>query len=268
MVEVSDNDWVVTGPGVTDPGSAAPAVSTSPAASPRPGGATAAPPAADNDDWTVEAPPSAITFGNTLRAAVGQGALLGWGDEAWATVRHLRGEDYDTALADERTGQLGARLAEIAESGKYHTSGQAQDTSAIVDLTPGTQRLGRTVATVSQEANTQAKRFLQTKMAAPVSGSRARRRRGKRGADHARHHADHQRVPRRRRGSFRRNPRGCAGGPIGALSCNTSSSRADGRWAWPTSSSAFDEGVSGPVEHNQRKSNQAARGSPTVAASW
>jgi len=37
-----------------------------------------------------------------LRAAIGQGALMGWGDEAVAKLRSLLGEDYDSALADER----------------------------------------------------------------------------------------------------------------------------------------------------------------------
>jgi len=36
------------------------------------------------------------------RSALGQGAALGWGDELVARIRQLAGEDYDTAVADER----------------------------------------------------------------------------------------------------------------------------------------------------------------------
>jgi hypothetical protein len=36
------------------------------------------------------------------RSVVGQGMLLGWGDEAFARARSIGGEDYETALEDER----------------------------------------------------------------------------------------------------------------------------------------------------------------------
>lgn len=36
------------------------------------------------------------------RSAVGQGMMLGWGDEIVARLRQLSGEDYDAAVADER----------------------------------------------------------------------------------------------------------------------------------------------------------------------
>jgi hypothetical protein len=60
-------------------------------------------------------------------------------------------------------GQIPERMRQIVEATKYHTSGQAQDASALVDMTPGLQRLGRAVATRSQDANTQAKQFLEAR---------------------------------------------------------------------------------------------------------
>jgi hypothetical protein len=38
-----------------------------------------------------------------LRSLVGQGVLMGWGDETMAALRKLAGEDYDKSLVDERS---------------------------------------------------------------------------------------------------------------------------------------------------------------------
>lgn len=43
------------------------------------------------------------------RSLLGQGALMGWGDEALAKLRSLAGEDYDQSLADERAKVAGFR---------------------------------------------------------------------------------------------------------------------------------------------------------------
>lgn len=68
-------------------------------------------------------------------------------------------------LVDEgvKPGEIAERLRKIAEAGRYGSSGQAQDVSALVDVTPGLQRLGRTVATTNQEAATGAKQFLEAR---------------------------------------------------------------------------------------------------------
>lgn len=55
------------------------------------------------DGFTEEIDESGQSYGGGLaRSAVGQGVFLGWGDELMGRVRQLLGEDYDTAVADER----------------------------------------------------------------------------------------------------------------------------------------------------------------------
>ncbi len=80
MANPSEGDWVVTPP---------------------------KPPS--DSDWVVAGPPTALTMPQTLRAG-GQGALLGWSDEAMAVARSLMGsETYDQALKDERAKMAEAR---------------------------------------------------------------------------------------------------------------------------------------------------------------
>lgn len=59
--------------------------------------------AAPKDDWVIEAGPTGVRLGDIARAFVGQGMMMGWGDEATARLRQMsHGETYDAALTDER----------------------------------------------------------------------------------------------------------------------------------------------------------------------
>lgn len=55
------------------------------------------------EGFTEEVDPNDQSYlAGLARSSIGQGMFLGWGDELVARIRQLAGEDYDTALSDER----------------------------------------------------------------------------------------------------------------------------------------------------------------------